>query len=352
MATPAGEREPDLADKVRFLSEGAALGEPGAAVERLETHFAWVFLTARFAYKLRKPISYHGLDTRDLDSRRARCEDELKVNEPLAPGVYLGVVPLTRGSAGLSLGGSGEAVDWLLRMQRLPAERMFDTMLRERSWRPADLEALELRLRSFFAEAPVVRISGITYCNRLRAAVAYNHQELLAGEPHGVDAAPVVEVVSLQNRLLELHRAALARRADDGWIRDCHGDLRPEHICLEPPVRVIDRLEFDADLRALDPIEDLAFLQLECEREGARWAGACLMRRYLSATGTDVPASIVDFYLSNRALTRARLAAWRLTERDGDARLLRAKLRDYVERALAAAQRAAHSSSSSRESEP
>jgi aminoglycoside phosphotransferase family enzyme len=332
MATLAGEREPELAEKVRFLSDGAALGEPGVPVERLETHFAWVFLTRRFAYKLRKPICYHGLDTRSLDARRARCEDELKVNEALAPGVYLGVVPLTRGSSGFSLGGSGETADWLLRMRRLPAERMFDTMLRDRSWRPADLEALEARLRAFFAAAPVVRISGATYCNRLRAAIAYNHQELLAGQAQGTDAAQVVEVVALQNRLLESHRVALARRAEDGWIRDCHGDLRPEHICLEPPVRIIDRLE--------------------CEREGARWAGAGLMRRYLAASGAGVPPSMVDFYLSNRALTRARLAAWRLIELDGDPRLLRAKGRDYVERALEAAQRAAHSISSRRVSEP
>jgi aminoglycoside phosphotransferase family enzyme len=355
MATPAGQREPDLGEKVRFLSEGAALGEPGVVVERVETHFAWVFLTPSHAYKLRKPIRYHGVDTLSLDSRQARCHEELQANQSLAPGVYLGVIPLTRTSGGLRLDVPGEIVDWLLRMRRLPAERMFDTLLRHGSWRPEDLEALELRLREFYAAAATVQLAGPAYCARLHAAVAYNHRELLAAKACGVEVEPVIEVASLQNRLLDELRPVLSRRADDGWIRDCHGDLRPEHICVGPPVRIIDRLEFDVELRALDPIEDLCFLRLECEREHAHSAGAWLLRQYLAESGTEVPPALVDFYISNRAMTRARLAAWRVSEPDADAPGLLARVRDYMNRALVAAQRASracHSSSSRLESEP
>ena len=82
------------ARKLQFLSDGANLGEPGGPVERLETHFAWVFLTPHHAYKLRKAICYHGIDTLSLAAREATCRTELRLNQTLAPGVYLDVVPL------------------------------------------------------------------------------------------------------------------------------------------------------------------------------------------------------------------------------------------------------------------
>lgn len=62
--------QPVFADKLRFLSDGAHLGEPDAPVECVETHFACVFLTPRHAWKLRKPVRCGGVDTRELHARR------------------------------------------------------------------------------------------------------------------------------------------------------------------------------------------------------------------------------------------------------------------------------------------
>ena len=38
----------------------------------IETHFAWVFLTDRCAYKLKKPVQRAGLDYRTMAVRQAR----------------------------------------------------------------------------------------------------------------------------------------------------------------------------------------------------------------------------------------------------------------------------------------
>ena len=57
----------------------------------------------------------------------------------------------------------------------------------------------------------------------------------------------------------------------DRRIVDGHGDLRPEHIWLDDPIEIIDCLEFNARLRAVDPFDEIAFLSLKCERLGA-WA--------------------------------------------------------------------------------
>ncbi len=339
--------EPDLAAKIRFLEQGVHLGEPGVVVECVETHFAWVFLTPRYAYKLRKPVLYRSLDTSSLEARQACCKEELRLNRELAPDVYLDVLPLTTAPDGkLRLDGAGQPgartnkcaegriVDWLLRMRRLPAARMFDRMIHEGSWGMKDLERLSGHLQAFYSRSPALALSGPGYCRRLAAAVQRNCDEVMTARSFGADLSLVAGIVLTQQRWIDTHRQALIERAEQGMIRDCHGDLKPEHVCFGPPVRVIDRLEFDADLRMLDPIEDLCFLWLECSRLGAPQAGEWLVRDYISASGRAVPPPLVDLYFSQRALARAKLAAWRLAEPGADLVRWRARVQEYL--ALAA----------------
>ena len=76
-----------------------------------------------------------------------------------------------------------------------------------------------------------------------------------------------------QADFLANHGDLLEARAAQGRIVEGHGDLRPEHVFLDGEPQVIDCLEFDRDLRLLDPVDELAFLGLECERLGATWIG-------------------------------------------------------------------------------
>jgi aminoglycoside phosphotransferase family enzyme len=330
--------EPTLADKVRFLSDGAHLGEPGVDIQCIETHFAWVFLTTRYACKLRKPVHQHGLDTLSLEARRARCLDELRLNQELAPGVYLDVLPLTLTADGSMAIGTddrrGRVVDWVLRMRRLPDTRMFDRMICEGRWTTADLQALSAHLQAFYLRTPVLGYSGPAYCDRLRAEIRDNREELLAAAPWGIDAQRVSRIASLQAHWIDAHDKTLMQRADRGMIRDCHGDLKPEHVCFGPPVTVIDRLEFDANLRVLDPLEDICFLWLECARLGAPAAGEWLVRDYLAVDDGNAHLSLACYYMSQRSLTRAKVAAWRLTLPGAERQHWQGRVDDYLTRAL------------------
>jgi aminoglycoside phosphotransferase family enzyme len=93
-----------------------------------------------------------------------------------------------------------------------------------------------------------------------------------------------------------------------------HGDLRPEHVCLTDPPAVIDCLEFSQDLRMLDPLDELTFLGLECERLGAPEVGGWFMDAYRRATRDDAPPDLLGFYLRFRALRRAKVAVWHLRD--------------------------------------
>src|SRR5262245_40912364 len=83
-----------------WLSTPAAYSERPAAVRRVETHISCVFLTDRFAYKLKKPVQFDFLDFSTSQLRRHACEEEIRLNRRLAPDVYLGLVAARRDANG------------------------------------------------------------------------------------------------------------------------------------------------------------------------------------------------------------------------------------------------------------
>ncbi len=119
-----------------FLSRPESYPEPTAAVEAIETHLSWVFLTDGNAWKLKKPVRLPYLDFSTQAARRRNCDDELRLNRRFSDDVYLDTVPLALDAAGsLHLGKADKVVDWLLKMRRLPGERMLDRMLHEHTLR-------------------------------------------------------------------------------------------------------------------------------------------------------------------------------------------------------------------------
>ena len=106
----------------------------------------------------------------------------------------------------------------------------------------------------------------------------------------------------------------LAVRIRGRRIVDGHGDLRPEHIWLGDPVRIIDCLEFNAHLRAVDPFDEISFLSLECERLGSAATGEYLKRHVSRGLRDGLSEELFLFYRCHRAMLRARLAIAHLLE--------------------------------------
>ena len=160
-------------------------------------------------------------------------------------------------------------------------------------------------------------MSAGEYRERLERGVCADLREL--GDPAWrLPRALVEPIASRQLEALDRDAALFDERVRLGRIVEGHGDLRPEHVYLEPKPVVIDCLEFDRDLRLLDPIDELAFLALECERLGAAEIGASLLRGYTRSSGDRPDPKLVRFYRHYRAYRRARIAVWRLRDPAAD----------------------------------
>lgn len=302
--------------KVAFLKRPEAYSHRPAEVRAIETHMSWVFLAGSLVYKLKKAVRYSYLDFSSLPARRRNCSEEIRLNRRLAPGVYLGKVSLTLApEGGLTLGGAGPVVDWLVKMRRLPEERMLDRLLREHTLVAGDLPRLVTVLTRFYARARRAAWPPIAYARRLRQGLESNAAALL--HPHyGLPADRICAILAAQRAFLASRSDLLLDRVRAGHVIDGHGDLRPEHICLERVPMIIDCLEFSRELRLLDAADELAFLALECERLGSREAGYILFDLYSRLSGDSPPPELVHFYKSCRACLRAKLAVWHLDEKD------------------------------------
>ncbi|MFC3284533.1 hypothetical protein [Litchfieldella rifensis] len=289
----------DLAEKVRFLSQPEAYPDQPASVQLVETHFSYVFLTDTRVYKLKKNERYPFLDLSSLEARLANCREEDRLNRWLAPDVYLGIVPLHRTSEGaLSLHPDGAVVDYLVHMVRLADERNLEYQLCHGGLQPTDITAAADWMTEFYRHTDRKGTTDVAARRRDCERTAEELMEL-------VNDSRVPELRDQLLRWMKANDRLLAQRA----LVDAHGDLRPQHLYLGAHPRVIDRLEFDASLRRLDPLEELAFLTLECDRLGQRWVGEHFLERYELLCDDTSPPGLVPFYQASRALTWALLSA-------------------------------------------
>lgn len=310
---PIQSAAPALAAKVEFLSRPAAYGPATRDVVCRETHMSWVFLTGERAYKLKKPVRFPYLDFSTLERREAACRAELRLNCRLAPNIYLGVVPLTESNGVLSIGGSGKPVDWLVMMKRLDERFMLDHMIEAGRVGFVQLDRLVATLARFYRSATPTFLPPAVHLSDWAQSLAYNRVVLL-DRRFQIPAGLVRRIDLAQRRFLKRHGHLIAMRLRHRRIVDGHGDLRPEHIWLNDIVKIIDCLEFNARLRIVDPLDEVAFLSLECERLSAAWAGDYLQRRMKRVLRDGPTDKLFTFYHCHRATLRARLAIAHLFE--------------------------------------
>jgi aminoglycoside phosphotransferase family enzyme len=207
----------------------------------------------------------------------------------------------------LSLCGEGSVVDWLVVMRLLPDDRMLDHRLARRLVGQNEVDRVTAVLASFYRRTARADISPAAYVDRFRRQQIAN-REVLTRRDFAVDDGRVPTVLDRLDNALNGDRALLEERVSSERILDGHGDLRPEHICLVEPIVIFDCLEFNRDLRLVDPFDEISFLGMECEALGAAWVGPVLVQQLGDKLGERPPDRLLMFYRAFRAVLRARLA--------------------------------------------
>ncbi len=300
-----------LQEKVDFLSNPKIY--PATAVEVLETHMSYIFLADQFVYKLKKPVQYDFLDFRSKASRYFFCMEELRINQPLAFDTYIDVVPLTLADHNFELDGKGDMIDWLVKMKRLPKEYMLDKAIERGQASNDRVQDVAEMLVDFYMTSPANRISANQFKQQFIREIELNSVEMLRKE-FKLEKSAVVGISKDLLHFVFYYAHYFDQRVAGRRIVDGHGDLRPEHICLAPKPVIIDRIEFNRNLRVLDVAEELSFLALECEMLHSPSVGQIFLHVYEMKSHDKIPQELIYFYKAKRAFLRAKLSIHHLLE--------------------------------------
>ncbi|RMH21792.1 MAG: dephospho-CoA kinase [Acidobacteria bacterium] len=292
----------------------ADLLAPGMSLE--ETHVSRVFLGRDEVYKIKRPVDLGFLDFTTIERRRAACEAEVELNRRLAPEVYLGVVPVSRGADGrLRFGGGGEVVDWAVHMRRLRDADRADRRLEQGTLDRPGLERVAQVVASFHAAA---RADEETARFGTVEAIARNVDENFRQTRDRIhrylDPAEAAEIERWQHDFLARNRDRFAARIAAGRVRDGHGDLRLEHVYLQqtadgPRVTIIDCIEFNQRFRFADVCADVAFLAMDLAWHRRVDLAEHFLARYARAAQDFDLYPLAGFYESYRAYVRGKVAA-------------------------------------------
>jgi aminoglycoside phosphotransferase family enzyme/predicted kinase len=337
MATEARAEGPDQAEVIAFLSDPASYPAKPGRVERFETHGALVFLAGKEAWKIKRAVRFPYMDFSTLDKRKVACAREVEINRRLAPEIYLGCVPITRARDGrLALGGSGEIIEWAVRMLRFDQAALL-SHIADAGPIASDLanDLADVVLQAHQAAVPTASDHAAGRMERLIASVSAT----LATLPDTFDTA---EVQRFRERAASaMHRAAAAldRRAAAGLVRRCHGDLHLNNIVLwRGRPLLFDAIEFDEELATIDTLYDLAFLLMDLDNRGQRDAANIVLNRYLWRSGADLDVrglAALPLFLGVRAAIRAMVTAERAAQEHTDAGAHhRQSARDYLHAAI------------------
>lgn len=304
-------------EKVEFLKQPDSYYEDNSIIDTIETHLSSVFLTDRHAYKIKKPVAFSFLNFSHIASRFLNCQKELELNRQLAPDVYLDVVPMiqSRPHHFYPIGWTqkGKIVDWLVKMRQFPREKTLDNAILRNKIDRTLLTKAAHTLINFYQDAKPLALSPYEYKHQLCQSIDENHQSLSKPE-YQFNQAVIREIHEAQMHQLNVLSDYLTQRVIQGRIIECHGDLRPEHICLISPPVFIDRLEFNIRLRIMDAVAELSYLSLECELLGKPEIGEFFLKIYQQEFDDIPDPKLVEFYKSYKACLRARISAWHLDD--------------------------------------
>ena len=302
----AGVRLPGVSSAfdrvVARLSRPSFYSPPPSHVDVRETHVSVVFLAGDRAYKLKKPVRLPFLDYSTLERRRRFCEEEVRLNRRFAPDVYLGVRQIEE--------------EYAVVMRRFDEDSTLDRIVLRGDGDERLAERIGTRIAEVHLEAPVAP-PGYWTPSYVRKRLDENFETTRPEVGLLVDRPAFDAVRRFSYAFLDAHAPLLERRIAAGMVRDVHGDLRAEHVLIEPHgVSLVDCVDFDDRLRRIDVAADLAFLVMDVERLGARAFAEGVEAAYVRRTQDEELRGLLPFYASYRAWVRAKVAAIRIHQLD------------------------------------
>ncbi len=308
-----------------FISQPASYPHRPETVDIVQTHASYVALAGSLVFKIKKPVNFGFLDFSTLAKRKHFAEEEVRLNRRLCTRIYEGVIPIYRRGGVLGFedvdedeeNGSGDIVEYAVKMRRLESGHFLQELLAERA-EPSLLDPVIDTLTGFYNER-VVRpeVTEWGRPDRLRISTDENFDQTETYVPE-IIAAPAFEAIRrFTDGFYEVNRDLLERRCREGRILDCHGDLHTEHIHISSEgVCVYDCIEFSERLRYIDVANDVAFLAMDLDYIDHPHLARYVVEQIAEQMDDVDFLRLADFYKCYRAYVRGKVEALTSSEHE------------------------------------
>jgi aminoglycoside phosphotransferase family enzyme len=300
---------------IEDLSDPKAYPEPTGKVILTQTHISNVFICDDFVYKIKKSVDFGFLDFSTLEKRKFYCEQEVSLNNRFSKGVYLGVVPVTMDNGTHVLDGKGDIIEYAVKMKRLPMESLLKSRFEKGEIGSKDIERVAEAVASFHRSSKQTKeIDSFGKISIIKFNTDENFSQTQEFVGKVITKTQFDSIKKWTNDFYKNNKKLLKERIANGNIRDCHGDLHMEHICLTDPIIIFDCIEFNERFRYSDTASDIAFLLMDLEYNEGWDMAKHLRKAYLERTGEMDMEDLIRFYKVYRAYVRGKVTSFMLND--------------------------------------
>ena len=298
----------ELPELIQALLNPEAYPVETPPIELVQTQISYVFLAGNNVYKIKKPVDFGFLNYSTLEKRLYYCKKEIELNRRLCPDAYLGVVPIAFDGKCYRIGGDGTAVEYAVHMRRLPGEVMMDALLEQNKVTTEMIDRVAKIIADFHSKAATsVEISEIGGINAVIKNTSENFEQTETYIGTTISADAYRHIKTYTENFIQTNAQLFHKRADDGRIRDCHGDLHAAHICFCDTICIYDCIEFIDRLRYTDVAADVAFLAMDLDRYRRFDLADAFVNAYVKESGDTELRQLLNFYKCYRAYVRGKV---------------------------------------------
>lgn len=283
-------------------------------IELVQTHISFVFLTKKYAYKVKKAVDFGFVDFTTLEKRRFFCEKELQLNQRLCRDMYLEVVPINKAEA-IKIKGAGETVEYAVKMIRIPQERMLSKLIERNEVDSQLIERIARIIAEFHLKAETNQ--QISYYGSLDM-INVNWNENFNQTEEFIGKTITKENFELIYRkvkdFVKRKTPVFKKRIAESRIRDCHGDIHSGNIFIANKIYIFDAIEFNDRFRYSDVASDVAFLAMDLDFKERADLSDFLVDKYIEFSGDNGARELLTFYKCYRAYVRGKVISFKLND--------------------------------------
>ncbi|MGD0643550.1 MAG: hypothetical protein ABSA75_01445 [Candidatus Bathyarchaeia archaeon] len=298
-----------------LLNPEAYPEDPGK-IELIQTHISFVFLTKSFVYKVKKAVNFGFLDFSTLEKRRFFCEKELELNRRLCPDMYIEVAPINKSDI-IKIKGSGETVEFALKMKRLPQEKIMTVLLKENKVNNKTIDEIAKIISRFHSQAQTSgEINEYGSLKIVKINWDENFEQTLKFINQTISQAEFQFIQTRVTNFMKKNKPLFENRIKNAKIRDCHGDMHSGNIFITDKIYIFDAIEFNDRFRYSDVASDVAFLAMDLDFQQRPDLSNYFIERYVMYSEDPQLMWLLPFYKCYRAYVRGKVISFKLDDHD------------------------------------